>query len=378
VWARDGKRARVWYAKYRLPDGRQEQRKLGPQWTGSGRPPEGYFTERTAQAALEAILTDARRGTLASLVRTGATVRDACEEWFRHARDERAVKPGTLREYRSVLDKHLIPAFGDEPVEQVTTEQVERWRSELLADGKLSRRTISKLLTNLHGVFERARRAYGLRSNPVTDVERHTIRYDSGRFDFYSPEEVHAIVRAAESEQDGSLILTAAFTGLRRGELVALRWRDVDFPGDAIRVRASFSHGHLVTPKSGKVRSVPMVPAVAQALAKLAASYGDLPGEDALVFPGEAGDYLDASALRRRFVKAVRTAGVRELRFHDLRHTFGSLAISKASVVDLQSWLGHADQRTTARYLHYKPRTGEARLLAGAFAVEEHEAEGVR
>ncbi len=94
-----------------------------------------------------------------------------------------------------------------------------------------------------------------------------------------------ALVRAAESEQDGALFLTAAFTGLRLGELIALRWRDVDFAGSLVRVRASWSVGALTTPKSGKVRSVPLAPEVAQALAKL--SQRELfTGEDDLVFAG--------------------------------------------------------------------------------------------
>ena len=90
----------------------------------------------------------------------------------------------------------------------------------------------------------------------------------SDDLDAYSPEEVWALVRAAGSEQDAALFLTAAFTGLRMGELLAPQWRDVDFAGEAIRVRHSYNiHGSLGTPKSGKVRSVPLVPAVAQALA---------------------------------------------------------------------------------------------------------------
>jgi integrase len=94
------------------------------------------------------------------------------------------------------------------------------------------------------------------------------LKHDS-HCDFYSGEEIAALVRAAANEQDAAVYLTAAMTGLRRGELVALRWRDIDFPGQAIRVRANYSHGELVTPKSGKVRSVPMVPEVAHALARL-------------------------------------------------------------------------------------------------------------
>ena len=74
-------------------------------------------------------------------------------------------------------------------------------------------------------------------------------------------------MRAAASATDAAIFLTAAFTGLRRGELLALRWRDVDFAGSTIRVRASYAAGEISTPKSGKVRAVPMAPDVARALA---------------------------------------------------------------------------------------------------------------
>jgi len=176
-------------------------------------------------------------------------------------------------------------------------------------------------------------------------------------------------VRAAASELDGTIFLTAAFTGLRRGELVALRWRDVDFERSAIRVAGSYANGRLTTPKSGRGRVVPMVPEVAEALARLNRR-GDWVGEDDLVFAGETGSYLDASALRRRFVAACARAELRPIRFHDLRHTFGTLAVLGAeSIVELQAWLGHAEVRTTMRYTHYREQQGAAARLARAFEV---------
>ena len=98
----------------------------------------------------------------------------------------------------------------------------------------------------------------------VADVEKPRFRATTA-IEVFSPEEVWALVRTAESEQDGAIFLTAAFTGLRRGELVALRWRDVDFVASRVRVTGSYAGGRLTTPKSGKVRSVPMAPAVASA-----------------------------------------------------------------------------------------------------------------
>src|SRR5207237_2902463 len=132
----------------------------------------------------------------------------------------------------------------------------------------MNNRTRLKILTVLHGVFKRAKRVWRLPRNPVSDVEKPTQRRGI-EIEVFSPEEVMALVRAADSEQDAAIYLTAAFTALRRGELVALRWREVDFPSSVIRVRASYAGGQLSTPKSGKVRSVPLAPDVAQALARL-------------------------------------------------------------------------------------------------------------
>ena len=158
--------------------------------------------------------------------------------------------------------------------------RIERW----LAGVERSTGTRVKALVLMHGIFERARKVYGLRVNPVAEVEKPSIGR-SGDIEVFSPEEVMALVRAAASEQDAAIYLTAAFTGLRRGELLALRWRDVAFAGQVVRVRVSFADGHLTTPKSGKVRSVPLAPEVARSLARLG-DRGRWTGDDDLLFPG--------------------------------------------------------------------------------------------
>jgi len=337
-------------------------------------------------------------------------VKDAVEEWLRYVEHERGVRATTVREYRSSVYKHIVPAFGSRRVESVTTREIEQWKSGLLAERKVSRRTVGKLLTNMNGIFQRAVRVYGLPVNPVAGVERVPEQYDPGKYFFYSPEEVRALVRAAEAtpdvepwvaEQDGVLFLTAAFTGLRLGEVLALRWQDVDFANETIRVNQQWNDlGQFTKTKGGLVRSVPLIEEVAQALAKLG-TREYFTGSDDLVFVSaesarrvrramnaEPGDIdedevldesmwvaspLDRSAVRKRFKSARDRAELRPLRFHDLRHTFGSLVINEASTVEVQEWLGHADPRTTARYLHYKSRAGEARRIAAAFRLEAPE-----
>jgi integrase len=235
----------------------------------------------------------------------------------------------------------------------------------------MTNRTRLKILTVLHGVMRRAQRVWKLPRNPVAGIEKPTQRVRT-EIEVFSPEEVYALVRGAASDQDAAIYLTAAFTGLRRGELVALRWRDVDFGRRHIRVTASYTESGLTSPKSGKIRSVPMAPLVAEAVARLGNGRPSS-GDADLVFPGMRGGYLDASALYRRYKVALRAAGLRNLRFHDLRHTFGTQVIGnpRVSILQLKEWMGHADIDTTMKYLHFAPRERDAELVAEAFGDSE-------
>jgi integrase len=374
VERREGKRGPVWYARYRLPDGRQVKRRIGPAWTTRGRPGEGFYTRRTAKAWLDEVLAEARRGELPGMVRTGATFADAVAEYMRWLEQDRARKPTTLRGYESIIRAHLLPAFGERRLEDITVDEVEAWSAQLAARG-LANSTRLRILTCLFGVMKRAKHVWKLPSNPIADVEKPVQSDAAIELEVFSPEEIHALVRAAESEQDAAIFLTAAFTGLRLGELVALRWRSVDFTRRTMRVVASYSERSLSTPKSGRARSVPMAPLVAEALARLV-NRGDDGQEDDLVFLAPSAEYLDGSALYRRYKLALRRAGLRPLRFHDLRHTFGTQVISNpaVSILQLKAWMGHQDIDTTMKYLHYAPREGEADLIADAFVAPSIEA----
>lgn len=310
------------------------------------------------------------------------TFKTAAEAWLEHGRD-RGLAASTLRDRRSVLDHWLIPEFGTRRLDDITAASITRWRREQmrtvvkLADDKtrpkMTARTAEKLVSLLYSVFEFARGEYGHATNPAGRVERLPVRYDAHRFDFYSPDEVWSLVRATADEQDAAIFLTASFAGLRRGECLALRWRDVDFVASTLRVQHSISTvgREMKSTKSGRSRAVPLVDELAAVLDRLSRRHTFVAADD-YVFAGDTGEPLDGSALRRRYAAAQKRAGLRALRFHDLRHSFGTIAANAAlNGRELQEWMGHADYRTTTRYLHYRARGDEARRLSAAFAPAE-------
>jgi integrase len=256
----------------------------------------------------------------------------------------------------------LLPAFGEEPLEAVTTTSIEQWLARL----PQSPRTKTLGLVLLHGIFRRAKKVWLLDLGGRVRLEARPRR--GATTSRCSPPRRSGRLCARRTTRRTPAFLTAAFTGLRLGELLALCWRDVDFGQSTIRVRASYSAGHLTTPKSGKVRAVPLAPDVASALAQLGRRE-HWTGDGDLVFAGAAGTYLDGSALRRRYKGALAVADLRSLRFHDLRHTFGTRMIAKADIRRVQEWMGHADMQTTMHYLQYAPRGEDAQLVAEAFRV---------
>jgi integrase len=168
---------------------------------------------------------------------------------------------------------------------------------------------------------------------------------------------------------DRALYLTAAMTGLRQGELLGLRWRDVDWAAQKLRVVRPYVRGKFRTPKSRtSSRAVPMADRVGRELELLfqASAYQ---AEDDLVFSHpHTGHPLERGQVSKRFKRTLKRAGVREVRFHDLRHTFGTrCAAAGVPLRTLQAWMGHADIKTTMVYTHYAPGANEAELVNGVF-----------
>jgi len=364
VFKRKGKRGVVWYAKFRLPDGRQQKKRLGLAWTEKTAPPEGHFTKAKAQAYLDELLRQARDGSLPGLVQTGKTFADAADEWLAYSENVRDCKPSTMRDYRNMA-RVLVREFGSRKIETITTQDIDLWISGYGG----SNRTRQKYLVCLGSVFKRAMKVYGLPRNPADLVERPRVRR-AAKIDVLRPEEVLALVRAAETEQDAAIFHTAAFAGLRMGELLALRWRDVDFSRRTIHVRENWTQGETTTPKGGTERAVPMAEEVAERLARLGQRQ-HFTADDDLVFCTPLGQHVGYKSLKERYRAALRAADLREdFRFHNLRHTFGSTVIRHADSREVMEWMGHADLTTTRRYLAFVDREDAAKRVSEAFQAD--------
>src|ERR1035437_7973043 len=206
---------------------------------------------------------------------------------------------------------------------------------------------------------------------PAPHAERITVKRRP-EFAVLSPTEVQAVARATTTEQDAALILVAAFTGLRLGELRALRWRDVDFANRLVHVRRShYGKASAVEgpPKSGLARSVPLIDQAARALDGLSRRERS-PSPADRVFCAPAGETLNDGAIRGALYDALKAAHVDRdrgtgqlFRFHDLRHTFGTLAVQAFPLSDVKAYMGHADIATTMLYVHHQPQHAAADRL---------------
>jgi integrase len=362
----------VFYLKVRNRHGRQIKRRLGPAHTGRGRAPEGHWTRKQADDQLRDWLTDLGRAPDGPA--ESVTLATAVRAFLHYVEHERERAPSTVRDYRNTLNGRVMAFYGaDTALSTIDADAIDRFRRDLLS--KVSRRTAQKVLVILHGLLKYAKRRRWIVTNPAEDAEKVTVRRRT-EFAVLSPAEVAAVARKAADDQEAALFTVAAFSGLRMGELRALRWRDVDFTNRLIHVRRSVWRTVEGTPKSGKARSVPLIDQAARALDGL--SRRDFFTDPAdRVFVGEAGEKLHDGAMRDGLYAALEAAKVDRDRgtgklfvFHDLRHTFGTLAVQAFPLSDVQAYMGHADIQTTMLYVHHTPQHDAADRLSRLVASD--------
>ncbi len=267
-------------------------------------------------------------------------------------------EPGSpTRRGSGTVKGRIIGRFGDRPIDEVTTREVSAFLRDLDAEG-MSANNVNEHRGLLHAVFVYAMKpdTYELTSNPVTHTDK---RYEPPPppLDFYEAEELEALaqaaergehrgkepnyrgrpnelsyeeraVRAAEDRQDAELFRLAFYSGMRLGELIALRWRFVlfapDLSGAIINVVWAVSAGRRRSPRGVATARSPFRTLPAEALARLG-QRGEFVDAEDYVFCNRLGERLDPSAIGRRYRRAITAADLRKLKFHGLRHANGSV-----------------------------------------------------
>ena len=288
-----------------------------------------------------------------------ANIEELGQLYLAHLENVRGCKPTTLENYRSMLQRHLIPFFGSTTVDRLRVADVEAFVLAKRREG-LGPKTTCNVLTFLHGLLRFGVRRGTLQRNPADDVERPR-RAQEPIVRHLSCHELEALLRAVPGDQwaelDRIVYRTAGMTGLRQGELLALRWCDVDLDARVVRVRRSYTRGRWSTPKSARsVRAVPMAADLQSELRRYREASAYATEADLVFAHPQRGTVLDPSRLRRRFREAARRAGLPHVRFHDLRHTYGTaMAAAGTPMRMLQEWMGHRSHTTTLVYAAYSP-----------------------
>jgi len=290
-----------------------------------------------------------RRGTLRAPIAT--TVREAGEALVEGMRSGRIrtrsgdrYKPSAIRSYEAALRDRIFPELGGKRLGDVQRRDVQRLADDLLAEGR-DPSTIRNALMPLRVIYRRAVEDGDLSVNPCANLRLPAVRGRRERI--ASPEEAQRLL-AALPERDRPAWATALYAGLRRGELMALLWEDVDLAAGVIRVERSYDDkGRVeIEPKSraGR-RTVPIVGALRDVLVDHKARQDR---DGGLVFGSSAETPFVPSNLWRRAQRAWRRAGLDPIGLHEARHTFASVLIAAGvNAKAITTYMGHASIQTT-------------------------------
>jgi integrase len=281
-----------------------------------------------------------------------------------------SVRESTRNCYENSYTNHIKSEFGDSRLNEITRERVEEFTSSLADKKELSKDTIRLILATLRMILSKAEDARLITNNPARKL---------GKFYRQAPKkhseveplnhgEVQKFLEAVRkySPKHFAIFLCAIHTGLRSGELAGLQWGDLDENGKLLTVRRGIVRGKINPTKSGKIRKVDVSDALMSALFELrrtrkesllAEGKNELPSTN-WIFQNEDGGFPDMKNLKdRHFHKCLEKAGLRRIRFHDLRHTFASLLIQNGEpLAYIKDQLGHASIKMTVDvYGHLVP-----------------------
>lgn len=320
-------------------------------------------TEKDAKKRLNALIVEIERGLYHQSGHL--TVAQYLNQWL----DGYVASNTSLRTaegYRSIVNRRLIPGLGNIQLDKLKPQRIEEFYSELRKEN-LSERTIQHFHRVLSEALKHAQKHELIYRNPVSLADSPKPKNKQLRT--LTPKELRTLLKVAENSPYYLIIKTALITGLRQAELLGLHWRDVDLERGTISVnQVLYKRNGTTIFKEPKTEHSRRLVTMNEELVTLLKAYkaeqgdiylhlGQLPNDDRLVFYIEPDKVIDPCVLSHSFSKIVKQAGLKDFRFHDLRHQMASLML-KAGVHPkvVQERLGHASITTTLNtYSHILP-----------------------
>jgi len=300
-------------------------------------------TREEVAVKLAAAMVDQPEETTPETKPANITVREFFEEMHDDA-VRHAVKRRTYESYRCIVNRHIIPVLGNHKLVSLTTRQVQDFYGGLLSSG-LSPKTVTNVDTTLRRALKQGVRWGLVKHNACEGVS--VPRHFTPEMMPLNRKQARAFLEAAKGDPLEALYVTAITTGLRQGELLGLRWSDLNFEARTLTVRRALVTGYgrqtFEHPKTRRSRrTVALTKRAAEALAR---HHEKRAGEHELIFTNGVGNPINPSNLRlRSFKPLLNRAKLPDIRFHDLRHTTASIALSNGvSPKVIQAMLGHAN-----------------------------------
>jgi integrase len=344
----------------KLPSGRYRARYVGPDLQRHNAP-ETFTARMDAEAWLAAerkLTEDAEnwrspRERLAAVRATREAERKRtfsvyAEDWLEH----RPLSPSTRYKYRRLLDRHLLPAFGDKPLTSITRADVTTWYRKTLIGKPTARKHVYDLLAV---IMRTAEDDELIARTPVRIKGASTIER-AGSTEPATADELAVILRHTP-ERFRLMILLSVWCALRPAEVRVLRRSDVDTKGNLLKIRRAWDRTpgalDVKSPKTrAGVRNVHIPEDLMPAVREHLLAYAQ-PGKDGLLFPSARGQVIGDAAVADWYYPAREAAGRRDLRLHDLRHTGGTWAgQGGATIAELMARLGHKTPAAAMRYQH--------------------------
>lgn len=329
-------------------------------------------------------------------VKSEKTFGKYAEEWLKIT-VKNDCKKSTRQDYKALLENHILPVFGDRPIDEITRGEISDFLNgkqsppsdQSKESGKpikaKSRSTVLHMKAVISGVMRRALDHEAIQANPVHYIKVGKKQDAKEKISPFTQDQLNAFLKIIAEDHPAyyELFYLLAGTGCRLGEALYLKWGDIDWDKRTVNIERSIVRNEESTPKSGKSRIVDLSPALTKVMRNHKQRFPLAPAGEIkpLVFANDQGNYLDKNNLRKRvFQKALeKLVKVPELklsadekkevlarRIHDLRHTYATLRISRGdNIADVSNQLGHYSVKLTLDvYYHWMPGKNKSEVDA--------------